>query len=150
MTNIWLNSYTARYSLTNTKTGKSHQIKSKYGEDHLQLCKFGNIENSRLSLVYVTGNNLYWRVDGMLDDPSRDIQVTSDGVPGIIFNGITDWIYEEMGFLSASAFFVQNNKIAYAKINDSEVPEFQYPHYGNPEEIQNNKYPEYKLVTIYF
>ena len=98
----------------------------------------------------MTGNNLYWRVDGTFDDPSRDIQATSDGVPGIIFNGITDWIYEEMCFLSAGAFFVQNNKIAYAKINDSEVPEFKFPHYGNPEEIQNNKYPEYKLVTIHF
>ena len=141
---VWRHSTTARYNLTNSETVKTHRIRAKNGQDILQLCKFGSMEDTRLSLVYVVGNNLYWREDGLLDDPSKDIQITSDGVPGIVFNGIPDWVYEEEVLFSASAFYVSNDKIAYAQFNDSKVPEFKYPHFGNPNQTQDFKYPLYK------
>ena len=41
-------------------------------------------------------------------------------------------------------------KIAYARFDDTEVPEFQYPVYGDPFNVSKNKYPEYKYIWVFY
>ena len=41
-------------------------------------------------LLIVHNNDIYHKSQ-VQDDPHR---VTSDGVPGVVFNGISDWIYK--------------------------------------------------------
>ena len=86
-------------------------------------------------------------------DESNDKQVFYDGKEGeegVIFYGIPDWVYEEDVLRSNNAIHVSPNggKIAYARFDDTNVPEFQYPVYGNPYDVTNNNYPEYKSVYI--
>lgn len=52
----------------------------------LQLCLFG----SGHSLAYVLDNNVYY----LPENSTTAIQLTSDGIPGVIYNGHTDWVYE--------------------------------------------------------
>lgn len=42
------------------------------------------------SLAYVFNNNLYF----VSSPDSISQQITLDGVPGIIYNGVPDWVYE--------------------------------------------------------
>ena len=81
-------------------------------------------------------------------DESNDKQVLFDGKEGVIFNGIPDWVYEEDVLRSNNAIHVSPNggKIAYARFDDTKVPEFQYPVYGDYNNVSNNNYPEYKSV----
>ena len=78
--------------------------------------------------VFVTDNNIYYR-------PSVHFKglypLTTSGVPGIIFNGIPDWIYEEeiMSSNRALWFSPDGNKLAYAQFNDSLVDEVVLPDY---------------------
>ena len=42
------------------------------------------------SVAYVFGANIYYR-----DTPeSQDIMVSTSGRPGVVFNGVADWVYE--------------------------------------------------------
>ena len=46
-------------------------------------------------LVMVYNNDIYYK-------PSVDAKVeriTNDGVPGVVFNGVTDWIYRGITFI---------------------------------------------------
>ena len=41
-------------------------------------------------MAYVFGANIYYR-----DTPeSQDIMVSTSGRPGVVFNGVADWVYE--------------------------------------------------------
>lgn len=75
-------------------------------------------------------------------------KVTNDGKDGVIFNGIPDWVYEEDVLRTNNAIHISANagKIAYARFDDSHVPEFQYTVYGDPFDVSKNKYPEYKKL----
>lgn len=65
-----------------------------YIADHqrLQLCIFGGGH----SLAYVLDNNVYY----LPDFNEQAIQLTDDGIPGEIYNGHNDWVYEGKHFFS--------------------------------------------------
>ena len=43
------------------------------------------------SVAYVFGANIYYR-----ETPeTQDAMVTTSGRPGVVFNGVADWVYEE-------------------------------------------------------
>ena len=53
----------------------------------LELAMWGPVGSS---LAYVFGANIYYR-----DTPeSQDIMVSTSGRPGVVFNGVADWVYE--------------------------------------------------------
>lgn len=63
---------------------KYYDIENK---NHTQYAQWASVGHS---LVYVYLNNLYY-----LEEPSGDAKpLTVDGVPGIIYNGVPDWVYE--------------------------------------------------------
>ena len=41
-------------------------------------------------LVIVHGNNIYYQPNVL----GEVIRVTNDGVPGVVFNGVSDWLYK--------------------------------------------------------
>lgn len=43
------------------------------------------------SLAYVKANNVFYRPNLVVDD---EVHLTEDGVPGVIYNGVPDWVYE--------------------------------------------------------
>ncbi|KAJ7345708.1 hypothetical protein JRQ81_001658 [Phrynocephalus forsythii] len=80
------------------------------------------------SPAYVWHNNLYVK-----EAPnSPNLQITNNGEENKIFNGLSDWVYEEEMFGTHSALWWSPNGtfLAYAEINDTEVPVIEYSFYS--------------------
>ncbi|XP_060778554.1 dipeptidyl aminopeptidase-like protein 6 isoform X2 [Neoarius graeffei] len=76
-------------------------------------------------LIFIFENNIYYRSTV----ESRTIRLVSTGKEGVIFNGLGDWLYEEMIFQSHVAHWwsPDGNHLAYASINDTLVPKMELP-----------------------
>ena len=78
-------------------------------------------------IAFVQTNNLFVKTIA-----SNEIQqVTSDGSPNSIINGITDWVYEEeFAFVKAYEWNLDGDKIAFLKFDETAVPTFAMDIYG--------------------
>ncbi|XP_067001465.2 venom dipeptidyl peptidase 4 isoform X2 [Anabrus simplex] len=122
---VFRHSTTAKFSVYNIVNRTVERTLEK-GE-YLQLAKWAPTGND---LAYVYQNNIYYS--------SMGIRLTSDGVPGVIYNGVPDWVYEEevLGTGSAMWFSPDGKSLAYAKFDDTLVRTVSYMHYGRPGEDQ--------------
>jgi len=82
------------------------------------------------SLAYVFANNIYYRAT----PSSPDFPVTESGIPGSIFNGVCDWVYEEEVISDTRAlwFSPDSNHIAWIEFNDTLVETMPLQVYGPP------------------
>lgn len=79
-------------------------------------------------VAYVLENNLYIRELSS----GNVVQVTSDGAPNAIINGVTDWVYEEeFAFVRAFDWNTAGNRIAFLRFDEREVPVFSMDVYGD-------------------
>lgn len=85
------------------------------------------------SLAYVFANNIYYRAT----PSSPDFPVTSSGIPGSIFNGVCDWVYEEEVISDTRAlwFSPDSNRLAWIEFNDTDVDLMPLQVYGPPGRI---------------
>ncbi|KAJ8010672.1 hypothetical protein DPEC_G00077540 [Dallia pectoralis] len=76
-------------------------------------------------LIFIFENNIYYRSTVV----SRSIRLVSTGKEGVIFNGLTDWLYEEEIFQNHIAHWWSPDgaRLAYATINDTMVPKMEIP-----------------------
>ncbi|XP_035315856.1 dipeptidyl peptidase 4 [Cricetulus griseus] len=120
----WRHSYTASYSV--------------YDLDKRQLITEERIPNNTQwitwsqeghKLAYVWKNDIYVKIEPHL--PSQ--RITSTGIEDGIYNGITDWVYEEEVFGAYSALWWSPNStfLAYAQFNDTGVPHIEYSFYSD-------------------
>ncbi|XP_053540229.1 dipeptidyl aminopeptidase-like protein 6 isoform X3 [Ictalurus punctatus] len=82
-------------------------------------------------LIFIFENNIYYRSTV----ESRTIRLVSTGKEGVIFNGLGDWLYEEMIFQSHVAHWwsPDGTRLLYASINDTLVPKMELPMFtGSP------------------
>lgn len=100
-------------------------------------------------LAYIKDNNIYYLNFNEFGLPSI---VTADGIPGVIYNGIPDWVYEEevLGSDAATWFSPDGSKLAFIRFDDNKVQEAVYELYGEgdrqyPEEV-HLRYPKVKLT----
>ncbi|CAL1714024.1 unnamed protein product [Somion occarium] len=98
------------------------------------------------SIAFVTSSDLY-----ILPSPARDaepIRITSTGNASL-FNGITDWVYEEEVFASASALWwsPDSAKLAFLSFDETAVDEFTFPVY-NPSDDSYAVVPYPDRVTM--
>ncbi|XP_035216212.1 LOW QUALITY PROTEIN: prolyl endopeptidase FAP-like [Stegodyphus dumicola] len=109
-------------------------------ELHLQFAAWGPVGNQ---LVYVLDNNVYY----LSEISAKPRQITSNGIQGIIYNGIPDWVYEEEVLSSSHALWWSKDgrKLCFATFNDTNVDILVYPYYGSYTET-NNVYPELKSL----
>ncbi|TRY64286.1 hypothetical protein TCAL_02614 [Tigriopus californicus] len=86
------------------------------------------------ALAYVFRNNIYYR-----ESPeSNDVAITSTGIPGVVFNGIADWVYEEEVISDTKAlwFSPDNRHLAWIEFNDTEVEVMPLQVYGQPNRLE--------------
>uniref|UniRef100_A0A8C7D1D9 A-type potassium channel modulatory protein DPP6 n=1 Tax=Oncorhynchus kisutch TaxID=8019 RepID=A0A8C7D1D9_ONCKI len=76
-------------------------------------------------LIFIFENNIYYRSTV----ESRSIRLVSTGKEGVIFNGLSDWLYEEEIFQTHIAHWwsLDGARLAYATINDTMVPKMEIP-----------------------
>ncbi|KAK5646379.1 hypothetical protein RI129_004843 [Pyrocoelia pectoralis] len=133
---IFRHSVTAQYTIYDIQKREYHHL---HNQEHLQYAVWAP---KGVGVAYVFRNNIYYVQD--LLDITTPRQITTDGVPGIIYNGVPDWVYEEEVLSSGSALWFSPNgkRLAFVYFNDSLVPDFHYFMYGN----STNQYPT--LVTL--
>ncbi|XP_004674931.1 PREDICTED: dipeptidyl peptidase 4 [Condylura cristata] len=128
---LWRHSYTASYDIYDIK--KSQLITNESIPNNTQWISWSPMGHK---LAYVWQNNIYVK-----NEPYEQAQkITSDGKEDVIYNGITDWVYEEEIFSAYSALWWSPNGtfLAYAQFNDTEVPLIEYSFYSD-ESLQYPK-----------
>lgn len=95
-------------------------------------------------VAFVFENNVYYKHSAR----SETIRLTISGVPGVIFNGHCDWLYEEEILLSNSAlwFSPTGQNLAYLQINDSLVDSISWNNYGDYYNATTNQYPQIAMI----
>ena len=84
--------------------------------------------------AYVKNNNIWIRKF----DYDTEIQITRDGEPNKVLNGVTDWVYEEeFGCTSLMAWSPDSEILAFVRSDESQVPEYSMQVYGD------GTYPSY-------
>ena len=95
--------------------------------------------------AFVYENNIYL-MEKFFDGLKDVTQVTFDGENDVIYNGVTDWLYEEEIVHDSNAMWwsPDNLKLAFVKYNDSLVSSYSIPIYdGNAYNSMNTiKYPK--------
>ncbi|XP_013386097.1 inactive dipeptidyl peptidase 10 isoform X2 [Lingula anatina] len=156
-------SFLGQYMIYSTRDpSKSYKLEP-VGHPDARLQYAGWSPNGHL-ISYVYNNNLYY-----VSDPENVVsttrQLTHDGAPNLIYNGIPDWLYEEEILRSNKAHWWSpgGTYIVYAAINDSNVPVYHYPVFGGGSnlygdingipypkagDLNSNNNPTFKLKAI--
>lgn len=138
-TQIFRHSTVSKFSII-IPGSSTPEFKIANGND-IQTAFFSPTSNG---LAYIEQNNIFY-LD--LDSSNNAITLTNDGVPGIIYNGIPDWVYEEevLGTDAASWISPDDQYLAFIRFDDTEVKEYAYDVYGEdrqyPEEVKL-RYPK--------
>ncbi|HBX50035.1 MAG: peptidase S9 [Bacteroidetes bacterium RIFOXYA12_FULL_35_11] len=131
---IYRHSSRSEYYVWNIKNKKLTSV-SKNGKQ--QLASFS--EDGK-KVAFVRDNNIY--VTNI--DDAKETQITTDGKPNFIINGAPDWVYEEeFSFSKGYEWSPDGTKIAFMKLNETEVKEFDITAYKSlyPEKSRY-KYPK--------
>uniref|UniRef100_A0A5F9D2L1 Dipeptidyl peptidase 4 n=1 Tax=Oryctolagus cuniculus TaxID=9986 RepID=A0A5F9D2L1_RABIT len=120
----WRHSYTASYDIYDLN--KRQLITEERIPNNTQWITWAP-EGHRLA--YVWNNDIYVKLEPNL--PSQ--RITWTGKADVIYNGITDWVYEEEVFSAYSALWWSPNGtfLAYAQFNDTGVPLIEYSFYSD-------------------
>ncbi|XP_065355936.1 venom dipeptidyl peptidase 4 [Calliphora vicina] len=137
---VFRHSFIAKYDVFDIATQRSIHI---HNGEKLQFCAWSPIKDR---LAYVYNNNVFIHFGENLE-----VQITSDGIDGVFYNGIPDWVYEEEVLSSGSAMWWSDdgNYLAVGVFNDTNVETFKYflygeandPEYQYPKEV-DLKYPK--------
>ncbi|KAA6333150.1 Dipeptidyl aminopeptidase 4 [termite gut metagenome] len=91
-------------------------------------------------VAFVRNNNIF--LVKMLFNNSES-QVTEDGKPNEILNGVPDWVYEEEFDISRALEFSPDSKmLAYIRFDESEVPSFSLQLFAGQSGTYTYKYPK--------
>lgn len=127
----WRHSYTASYDIYDLN--KRQLITEERIPNNTQWITWSPVGHK---LAYVWNNDIYVK-----NEPNLSSQrITWTGKENVIYNGVTDWVYEEEVFSAYSALWWSPNGtfLAYAQFNDTEVPLIEYSFYSD-ESLQYPK-----------
>lgn len=107
---------------------RARQVTDIADKARLSLCIWS--PNSQ-HIVYVLNNDVYF-----VRLLQTTLRLTEDGIVGIVYNGVPDWVYEEEVFGSGSAIWVAPNgaRLVIASFDDQNVREFTYNLYSEQYE----------------
>ncbi|KAK5921404.1 hypothetical protein CgunFtcFv8_025112 [Champsocephalus gunnari] len=141
---VYQHSFSASYLIYNMYTREVRELNPPEVSDSvLQFASWG-VQGQQL--LYIFENNIYYQADVQ----SSSWRLTSSGQEGVIFNGITDWLYEEEVLLSQAAHWwsPDSSRLAYLTINDSLVPNMLLPRFTGSLYPRGAEYPYPKMGQI--
>ncbi|XP_054620913.1 dipeptidyl aminopeptidase-like protein 6 isoform X7 [Dunckerocampus dactyliophorus] len=148
---VYQHSYTAFYIICSLETPETWDLNPpEVRNAQLQYAGWGP---EGQQLIFIFENNIYYRSTV----ESRSIRLVSSGKEGVVFNGLSDWLYEEEILRSHVAHWWSPDgaRLAYATINDSLVPKMELPMFtGMPYPTgKEYHYPkageENPVITLY-
>ncbi|XP_030194550.1 inactive dipeptidyl peptidase 10 [Gadus morhua] len=141
---VFQHSFLASYLIYNLHTREVRELNPPEVSDSvLQFASWGVRDQQ---LVYIFENNIYYQADVQ----SSSWRLTSSGQEGAVFNGISDWLYEEQVIHTQVAHWwsPDGSWLAYLSINDSLVPTMLLPHFTEGRYPKGKKYPYPKMGQI--
>jgi len=122
----------AMYSLQNIEKGSSSPL-LRVGvsgasawdtQEYLETVKWAGRSGG---VVIVKDNDIYYRPDP--HNTAKVTRITSTGVPGVVFNGVPDWLYREriLGGEAGMWLAPDLGAMVYSTINSSRVSVLRYP-----------------------
>lgn len=116
-------SYTASYIICSLYTPDTVVLAAPEVEN--TMLQFAGWGPKGQQLIFIFENNIYYQAT-VRDKP---IRLVTTGREGVIFNGLTDWLYEEEIFQSYISHWWSPDglRLAYATINDTLVPKMEMP-----------------------
>uniref|UniRef100_A0A673LCL9 A-type potassium channel modulatory protein DPP6 n=1 Tax=Sinocyclocheilus rhinocerous TaxID=307959 RepID=A0A673LCL9_9TELE len=120
---VYEHSFTADYIICSLETPETWILNPpEVRNAHLQYAGWGPRGQQ---LIFIFENNIYYRATV----ENRSIRLVSTGKEGVIFNGLSDWLYEAEIFKSHIAHWWSPDgaRLAYATINDTLVPKMEIP-----------------------
>jgi len=143
----WRHSSIGGYQLMNLDKGI---IEKKFFHTNGTLLWLAAWAPSNNSVAYVKeDNNLYIRRVGS----NAEVAVTKKGIPGTVYCGRADWLYEEDVLPDGPKAFwwsPESRKLAFAIFNDSRVGEYALNYYGSWKSImggeESARYP--RVTTV--
>ncbi|XP_033473242.2 inactive dipeptidyl peptidase 10-like [Epinephelus lanceolatus] len=141
---IYQHSFLASYLIYNLYTREVRELNPPEVSDSvLQFASWG-VHGQQL--LYIFENNIYYQTDVQ----SSSWRLTSSGQEGMIFNGITDWLYEEEVLLTQVAHWwsPDGSRLAYLTFNDSLVPNMLLPRFTGSLYPRGKEYPYPKMGQI--
>ncbi|XP_032909870.1 dipeptidyl aminopeptidase-like protein 6 isoform X2 [Catharus ustulatus] len=124
---VYQHSYTANYVLSKIPHGDPQSLyPPEVSNAKLQYAGWGP---KGQQLIFIFENNIYY----CAHVGKQAIRVVSTGKEGVIFNGLSDWLYEEEILKTHIAHWwsPDGTRLAYATINASRVPTMEIPVYTN-------------------
>ncbi|KAM7380904.1 hypothetical protein PAMP_004174 [Pampus punctatissimus] len=141
---IYQHSFLASYLIYNLYTREVRELNPPEVSDSvLQFASWG-VQGQQL--IYIFENNIYYQTDVQ----SSSWRLTSSGQEGIVFNGISDWLYEEELLHTQVAHWwsPDSSRLAYLTINDSLVPNMLLPRFTGSLYPRGMEYPYPKMGQI--
>ncbi|KAM6948501.1 A-type potassium channel modulatory protein DPP6-like [Aplochiton taeniatus] len=120
---VYQHSYMASYIICSLTTPETWSLNPP--EVRNSVLQYAGWGPKGQQLIFIFENNIYYRAKV----ESRTIRLVSSGKEGVIFNGLTDWLYEEEILQSHIAHWWSPDglRLAYATVDDSLVPKMEVP-----------------------
>ncbi|KAH0946792.1 hypothetical protein HN011_002559 [Eciton burchellii] len=126
---VFRNTFTAHYTVYDV-TNDHHtplrlQASRRMQQTRLQYAAWlGNTSG----LLMISDNDIYLR----MTPAAEDVRLTDTGEPGLIYNGVPDWLYQEEVLPRPQATWPSpdGTHILYATFNDTRVSALQFPWFG--------------------
>ena len=96
-----------------------------------------------LQIAFVRNNNIF--IVKLLYD-NAEVQITKDGQPGAVINGIPDWVNEEeFGLYRSMVFTADSKQLVWVRYDESRVQPYSMPLFKGlqPEHQEYAQYPGY-------
>ncbi|XP_061095141.1 dipeptidyl aminopeptidase-like protein 6 isoform X1 [Conger conger] len=120
---VYQHSFTASYIICSLETPETWNLNPPEVRNvQLQYAGWGPRGQQ---LIFIFENNIYYRATV----ESRSIRLVSTGKEDVVFNGLSDWLYEEEIFQTHIAHWWSPDgaRLAYATIDDTPVPKMEIP-----------------------
>uniref|UniRef100_UPI0037E78251 inactive dipeptidyl peptidase 10-like isoform X2 n=1 Tax=Semicossyphus pulcher TaxID=241346 RepID=UPI0037E78251 len=134
---IYRYSYTASYIVYNIYTREVWELNPPEVQNAvLQHAAWGR---QGQQLIYIFENNIYYQSDVR----GNSLRITSSGMEGVIFNGLSDWLYEEEVLRSHLAHWwsPDGERLAFLTLNDTLVPNMVLPQFTGTAYPRGLQYP---------
>ncbi|XP_034669414.1 uncharacterized protein LOC117902264 isoform X1 [Drosophila subobscura] len=126
---LFRHSYLAQYTLYDIQTSESIKLRHSPHQDEWPYLHYARFSPRGNGLVWVHSYDIYYRKEARGTTAHR---ITHDAVPGVVYNGIPDWLYEEEILHANNAIWMSDTGqlMLYATFNDTNVQEQHFAWYG--------------------